>query len=532
MNQANPTSLVAASAGCATAPMSINDSGIPSLTKRDRTDSGVSVTTTVSINDDGKKIVTIHTKSASTSTSAAVKSVATSTGPRISAENDEGLRNMPLAMRESKRKGPMVMSNPAVCEQDCCPGCDIQLNGHAVPIHCYKNHRFCGACSRLLVMCPVCEPSSNVGPVDTNSSVGHHLKDHTIGATNPRSMCEVVLGEQHLGDDSNLSKILAKKKYTRFSKRFPKKLGKLFRSDAVLGQSRKVSSFPSGLLDVSSKQQLYVFGGNDGSQDLGSLICSNNVDGSWSMTDTPTIKRSGCGAVTSSGMGMVVGGQSGTLRLSSALRFGGDGWVAVPKMNNKRSNLAIETLGNAVYAIGGENEQGDMSSIEIYAYGAPKWVFGEAMPTSRSGLGVAELEGKLYAIGGSHCGVPVATVEIMSVATGWKLGPSLQTARYKASIVSFRDEICVIGGVDENGNTLASVELFDGRTWKSGPSLNFARSAAAIAVFDGSIYVIGGRSPTTIALRSVEQFDGDRWTQSASLPIGRVDAAAFTVWRS
>ena len=71
-------------------------------------------------------------------------------------------------------------------------------------------------------------------------------------------------------------------------------------------------------------------------------------------------------------------------------------------MNEARCHLGVAVLGDKLFAIGGWNEQDDLSSVECLDLSVPNsaWTPVAPMTIPRRGFGVAVTGGKIYAIGG------------------------------------------------------------------------------------------------------------------------------------
>ena len=65
-----------------------------------------------------------------------------------------------------------------------------------------------------------------------------------------------------------------------------------------------------------------------------------------------------------------------------------------------------------IFAIGGYDGVGDLSTVEEYNPDTNTWSSKASMPTARAGLAVAEVDGMIYAIGGDD-----GTVEVYNPAT-------------------------------------------------------------------------------------------------------------------
>merc|ERR1712046_331358 len=78
-----------------------------------------------------------------------------------------------------------------------------------------------------------------------------------------------------------------------------------------------------------------------------------------------------------------------------------DIWEKVADMSVGREGLGVATLGDELYAVGGETCRSEgVSSVEKYNVNADRWEAVAPMSTVRINLAVGVLHGKLYALGG------------------------------------------------------------------------------------------------------------------------------------
>ncbi|KAI6190264.1 Kelch-like protein 7 isoform X2 [Aphelenchoides bicaudatus] len=140
-------------------------------------------------------------------------------------------------------------------------------------------------------------------------------------------------------------------------------------------------------------------------------------------------------------------------------------WSFAAPMLTGRRNLASVTLGNHVYAIGGE-ESSCVSSMERYDVEKQKWEQLADMKFCRYNCGAVTLGKRIYVVGGfgwdsdKNQFVPLSSCEYYDVDAGtWHEVKPLQTCRGAASVVAVDGHIFAIGGF--NGEYLSSVERYD-----------------------------------------------------------------------
>jgi N-acetylneuraminic acid mutarotase len=212
----------------------------------------------------------------------------------------------------------------------------------------------------------------------------------------------------------------------------------------------------------------------------------------------------------------------------------GCSYATLSAMPTARWALAAATGPDGrIYAIGGNNSSGNLSTVEAYNPSTNTWTTEASMPTARAGLAaVAGPDGKIYAIGGATGISYQSTVEAYDPGTNtWTSVASMPTARYDLAAVTGSDgRIYAIGGY--NGDYVSTVEAYDPgtNTWTTVASMPTARAVlAAVAGPDGKIYAIGGGNNSGLS-NTVEAYDPgtNSWTTEASMPTVRETLAAAT----
>jgi N-acetylneuraminic acid mutarotase len=80
-------------------------------------------------------------------------------------------------------------------------------------------------------------------------------------------------------------------------------------------------------------------------------------------------------------------------------------------MPTARMSLACTEAGGRIYAIGGDNGNNSLNTVEEYDPQQDSWTVKSPMPTSRMGLGANSVNGRIYAIGGYDGLTFLGTVE-------------------------------------------------------------------------------------------------------------------------
>lgn len=126
-----------------------------------------------------------------------------------------------------------------------------------------------------------------------------------------------------------------------------------------------------------------------------------------------------------------------------------------------------------------------------------------ALPTPRGGLAVASVGNYIYAMGGRlggspRNGTPMEVVERYNITQGiWETVAQLPSARMDLAAAAVGGKIYVFGGFDSNRQAMNDVDVYDPNTdtWDTSPAdLPTARAGLyAVGIKGGTVYVIGGQ---------------------------------------
>ena len=75
-------------------------------------------------------------------------------------------------------------------------------------------------------------------------------------------------------------------------------------------------------------------------------------------------------------------------------------WVTLKPLPTIRRDLGVAVVDGKIYAIGGRNDNGRLSTNEEYDPVTDTWTTKTPMPTPRSDFGIAVVQNKIYCIGG------------------------------------------------------------------------------------------------------------------------------------
>ena len=88
-----------------------------------------------------------------------------------------------------------------------------------------------------------------------------------------------------------------------------------------------------------------------------------------------------------------------------------DNWTTKTSLPTGRWQLAGAAINGILYAVGGDNNAGDIfATLEAYDPATDTWTTKASMPTARHSLAGVAINGILYAVGGFNAGY-MATLE-------------------------------------------------------------------------------------------------------------------------
>ena len=116
--------------------------------------------------------------------------------------------------------------------------------------------------------------------------------------------------------------------------------------------------------------------------------------GRWSPVPSMSSRRSSCGVAPLDGALYCVGGNDGTMCMSSGERFNvrRNAWEPIPSMHSRRSTHEVVEIEGCLYALGGNDGSSSLNSVERYDPKQNKWTLVTSMLTRRSSVGAAVLE--------------------------------------------------------------------------------------------------------------------------------------------
>ncbi len=210
-------------------------------------------------------------------------------------------------------------------------------------------------------------------------------------------------------------------------------------------------------------------------------------------------------------------------------------WDSLALMPTPRTEIAVATIGEKIYVIGGIDRSSRVTDIvEVYNTITNTWDLTSSLPIKLHHVASASFSGEVYVVGGYLEGwVPTDSLFIYNPENdSWRKAASMPTKR-GALTVQFVDGVMyAVGGANKIALTVN--EAYDPATdsWQKKASMPTGREHLASSVVDGMMYVIGGRVMTLSSnLDTNEVYDPktDTWQSLEPMPTARGGLAAATI---
>ncbi|XP_077938273.1 kelch-like protein 36 isoform X1 [Gasterosteus aculeatus] len=291
-------------------------------------------------------------------------------------------------------------------------------------------------------------------------------------------------------------------------------------------------------------ERLLLIGGevSERGEELSANVCRLDAEtGVWEVeTELPAKRSHHCLAVLG-GFVFAAGG-------SSSRDDGGDAacnllyrydprhgrWTRGAPMIERRVDFYLGAVGDSLIAVGGRNDTGALSSVEVYRPSEDCWSYVAALPRLTYGHAGTVHRGVVYISGGHDYQIGPYRRDVLSfdpAAAGgaWAKRRAMSLARGWHCMASPNHLIYAIGGSDDHEDTaerfdILHVESYEprgGGQWTRVAPLLLPSSEAGLAVWAGRIYVLGGYSWESMAFsRASQVYDPDEgsWSRGPDLP--------------
>nr|XP_039263069.1 kelch-like protein 9 [Styela clava] len=285
----------------------------------------------------------------------------------------------------------------------------------------------------------------------------------------------------------------------------------------------------------STDKRMVIVGGVDQHDRVSNQLLAINDDMSKSEFLPPMHEGlcSHCVAVLNNFL-YVLGGQNlfderGTTAVNTVIRYDPrfNIWMRIAAMNDKRAGFTVSVVENRLYALGGVNSSGRLSSMECYSLEDDRWRYVASVQTGLCDHAQAVYGNLVYISGGFKEGRFSNQLLAYSPRHDtWHERSSMHYARGWHAMVSYGDNILVTGG--NSGLTkrvdIHETEIYSGMTdqWTLVSPLPMPHSEGGCEIYDGKIYLVGGYSwAHQKCLSTIQSYDPakDTWENAGNLPI-------------
>ncbi|XP_078620880.1 kelch-like protein 26 isoform X1 [Branchiostoma floridae x Branchiostoma japonicum] len=209
-------------------------------------------------------------------------------------------------------------------------------------------------------------------------------------------------------------------------------------------------------------------------------------------------------------------------------------WLQVASLQQPRADFCACVLEEKIYAIGGRNAKGELSSVEVYCPSSNKWQCTTPLNVkSLYGHAGATLDRTVYVSGGNvgweH---QDALRSFCPKDRKWINMAPMQIARTFHRMVAMGGKLFVMGGTFLSPTkilkTSATVERYDPKVdqWTMVEDMLVPMSEPGCTILEGRIYLLGGLTRNTTSragvetLSDVQSYDPDRdvWKAAWDLP--------------
>jgi DNA-binding CsgD family transcriptional regulator/N-acetylneuraminic acid mutarotase len=211
-------------------------------------------------------------------------------------------------------------------------------------------------------------------------------------------------------------------------------------------------------------------------------------------------------------------------------------WRTEIELPTARAGLAVATIENQIYAIGGEGAEGVTGSVERFDTGTAAWTALASKPLAVADVGAAAIGGLIYVPGGRlPSGAVSDQLDVYDPAEDrWESRAEMPVALSGYALAAFEGQVYLFGGWDGQAYTDHALAYDPGRDeWRELPPMPTARGFAGAAAAGGLIYVVGGRNgEQALAVNEVylpTRGAGTAWETRAPLPAPQAEGAAASL---
>ncbi|KAM9376413.1 kelch-like protein 36 isoform 2-T3 [Pholidichthys leucotaenia] len=299
-------------------------------------------------------------------------------------------------------------------------------------------------------------------------------------------------------------------------------------------------------------ERLLLVGGqvSDGSEELSSSLCRlDNEAGIWDIETVLPSQKTHHSLAVLGGFVFAAGGSCLSRNSSEVsacdLLFRYDPrnnqWIQGASMNECRVDFYLGTVGEFLIAVGGRNDSGTLSSVELYNPAEDCWSYTAELPRHTYGHAGVLHNGVVYISGGHEYQVGPYRRDVLSydpskASSTWEMHQPMSLRRGWHCMASLHHLIYIIGGSDDDEHSAERFDIKDVESynpcsgqWTQVTPLMNPNNEAGVAVWAGKIYVLGGYSWEASAFsRDTQVFDPNDgvWVRGPDLPKCTAGASA------
>ncbi|XP_019730709.1 kelch-like protein 26 [Hippocampus comes] len=203
-------------------------------------------------------------------------------------------------------------------------------------------------------------------------------------------------------------------------------------------------------------------------------------------------------------------------------------WLRIQPMQEARFLFLLSVLNGKLYAAGGRNRSGSLSSVECYCPKKNKWTYVEPLKDRIWGHAGTPFGEKLYISGGY--GVSLDVMKTLRcydpVADQWNFRAPMNEPRVLHAMICSRDRVYALGGfVKRVGDCfdVLTVEHYDPQSdqWTIVSPMRTGQTAAGYCLLNGKIYLVGGYNLYQNKVTSIVQVyntETDKWEGHLQFP--------------
>ncbi|XP_020849627.1 kelch-like protein 31 [Phascolarctos cinereus] len=214
-------------------------------------------------------------------------------------------------------------------------------------------------------------------------------------------------------------------------------------------------------------------------------------------------------------------------------------WIHLANMNQKRTHFSLNVFNGLLFAVGGRNSEGCLSSIECYVPSTNQWQMKKSLEVARCCHASAVVDGKILVTGGYINSAYSRSVCMYDPANDdWHDKSILSTPRGWHCAISLSERVYVMGGsqVGPRGERVdvIPVECYNPYTgqWSYVAPLQTGVSTAGASTLNGRIYLVGGWNEIEKKYKKcIQCFNPDlnEWIEDDELPEATVGVSCCTI---